>query len=111
MSLINTAYATTEAAAPAHHAPSMAPMLIVLAVILVFYFWMWRSQGKKTRERQKMIDAVSRGDEILTTGGIAGKVSELEDGYVRLTVSKGIEITVQKGAVASVLPKGTIKHL
>lgn len=106
MSLVDTA------AAPAgQHAPSMAPMFMILAVIVLFYFWMWRQQSRKTKGHLQFIDSLNKGDEVVTNGGIAGKVSRIEGDYIALRVAKETEIMVQKPAISSLLPKGTIKLL
>ncbi|OGT31154.1 MAG: preprotein translocase subunit YajC [Gammaproteobacteria bacterium RIFCSPHIGHO2_12_FULL_35_23] len=115
MSFISTAYAadavTTVAPAAQPHSPSMTPMIVILAVIILFYFWLWRSQSKKTKSRQTVIDGLTKGDEIITTGGVAGLVKGVEEGYITLQVATETDILVQKSAVAAILPKGTIKHL
>ena len=115
MSFIDTVSAATTTTAttmtPAQHTPSMTPMLVILAVIILFYFWLWRSQGKKTKARQAIIEGINKGDEIITSGGIAGIVKSVEDGYITLQVAKETNILLQKPAVASILPKGTIKNL
>jgi preprotein translocase subunit YajC len=111
MSLINTAYAATTTGGAAHSSPSAAPMLIILAVIIVFYFWLWRNQSKKTKKHQDILGGLTKGDEVLTNGGIAGRVARIDDAFIGLQISKNTEITIQKPAIASVLPKGTIKHL
>jgi preprotein translocase subunit YajC len=112
MSLINTAYAAPAATgAGAAHQPSMAPMLIILAVIIIFYFWLWKNQGKKKKEQQSLLSALTKGDEVITTGGIAGRISSVEDGFLGVLISKDTVINIQKQAVTAVLPKGTVKHL
>jgi len=112
MSLFNTAHAaTTTTAGTSAHAPSMAPMLVILAVIILFYFWMWRQQSRKSKTHRDLLGNLSKGDEVVTNGGIAGKVSQVDDQFITLRVAKETDIMVQKPAIATVLPKGSIKHL
>ncbi len=113
MSFINTAYAAGESATAAagttaHHAPSMLPMLLILAVFILFYVWMWRSQSKKRQNQQKVLDAIAKGDEVITTSGISGRVTEVHESNVTLQVGKTTELLIQKPAIATVLPKGTL---
>jgi preprotein translocase subunit YajC len=106
--------ATTAAATPAAAAPeggflSVLPMLIIF--IAVFYFLLVRPQSKRAKEQRKLLDSLAMGDEVLTTGGIIGRVTKLRDSYVVITVGKDVEMTFQKGAVASILPKGTVESI
>lgn len=85
---------------------------VMLAVFIgVFYFLIIRPQQKRTKEHQSLISNISKGDEIVTTGGIAGKVSRVADNFLVLTISEGTDVNVQKQAVAMALPKGTIKSI
>jgi preprotein translocase subunit YajC len=80
-------------------------------MFVVLYFLMIRPQMKRQKEQKSMMEALSKGDEIVTAGGIVGKITKVTDGYVVLEVSDGNEMLVQKAAVATLLPKGTIKSL
>jgi preprotein translocase subunit YajC len=100
---------TTAAQNPPSHQGSflsMLPMLILF--ILVFYFLLVRPQTKRAKEQKKLMTSLAVGDEVMTAGGIVGRISRLKDNFVVLTIAKGVEITVQKGAIGSVLPKGTM---
>ena len=108
---ISSAFAQTAPAAAAggdmqSTLMSMLPLLLMFAVL---YFVMIRPQMKKQKEHRAMIDALAKGDEVATAGGILGKVSSLSDGYMSLEISAGVEVQVQRSAVIQVLPKGTIK--
>jgi preprotein translocase subunit YajC len=81
-------------------------MLVMMAVL---YFVMIRPQMKKQKEHTAMISALAKGDEVITGGGLLGKVSKMGDSFIGLEVSSGVEIQVQRSAVIQVLPKGTIK--
>lgn len=86
---------------------SMLPMLIGFG--LIFYFMFIRPQNKRASEHRSLIDNLSKGDEVLTSGGIIGRVSKINDDFVMLAVAEQVDITVKKTAVANVLPKGTLK--
>ena len=85
---------------------SMLPLVLMFVVL---YFVMIRPQMKKQKEHRAMVDALAKGDEVVTTGGVLGKVSKMGDSYLGVEVASGVEIQVQRGAVIQVLPKGTIK--
>lgn len=86
--------------------------LIMLAVFaLVFYFLLIRPQSKRQKEHKAMIDAIEKGDEVVTNGGLIGKVTKLDDHLVAIKVAENTEVMVQRGMIASTLPKGTIKSL
>ena len=84
-------------------------MLPIVLMFVVLYFVMIRPQMKKQKEHKAMIEAIAKGDEIVTAGGILGKVSKLGDSYVGLEVANGVEVQIQRSAVVQVLPKGSIK--
>ena len=86
---------------------SMLPMMIVFVV--VFYFLLVRPQSKRAKEHKKLLTDLAVGDEIATTGGVIGRISKLRDNYIELTVAKDIVITMQKQAISTVLPKGTLE--
>lgn len=88
---------------------SMIPMLILF--IAVFYFLLVRPQSKRAKEQRELLENLSVGDEVLTTGGIIGRLIKLRDNYVVLSIGKDIEMTFQKAAIASVLPKGTMDSI
>jgi preprotein translocase subunit YajC len=85
--------------------------LPIILMFVVLYFLMIRPQMKRQKEQKSMIEALAKGDEVVTAGGIVGKVTKVTDGYMTLEVSDGNEIIVQKAAVSTLLPKGTIKSL
>ena len=88
---------------------SLMSMLPLVLMFVVLYFVMIRPQMKKQKEHKAMIDAIAKGDEVVTSGGVLGKVSKIGDSYVSLEVANGVEIQIQRGAVVQVLPKGTYK--
>ena len=105
---ISSAYAQT-AAAGGDMQSSLMSMLPLVLMFAVLYFVMIRPQMKKQKEHTAMISALAKGDEVITGGGLLGKVSKMGDSFIGLEVSSGVEIQVQRSAVIQVLPKGTIK--
>ncbi len=107
---ISSAFAqTAPAAAGGDMQSSMMSMLPLVLMFVVLYFVMIRPQMKKQKEHKAMIDSITKGDEVVTAGGVLGKVSKLGDSYIGLEVANGVEIQVQRSAVVQVLPKGTFK--
>ncbi len=100
--------AFAQAGAP--QAPGISQLLI-LGVFVAFFFWMMRSQSKKTKDHQNMIQSIAKGDEVLTNGGIIGKVTKVADAVFVIQLTEGIEVLVQKNMVAASLPKGTMKSV
>jgi preprotein translocase subunit YajC len=78
-------------------------------MFLVLYFVMIRPQMKKQKEHRTMIDALAKGDEIITAGGFVGRVSKLGDGFLTIEIASGVEVQMQRSAVIQVLPKGSMK--
>ncbi|MCX7120766.1 MAG: preprotein translocase subunit YajC [Gammaproteobacteria bacterium] len=112
---ISSAHAATTATATTAAAPqqgsflSVLPMLIIF--IAVFYFLLVRPQSKRAKEQRQLLENLTIGDEVLTTGGIIGRVAKLRDSYIVLVIAKDMEMTFQKGAVAAILPKGTMESI
>jgi preprotein translocase subunit YajC len=109
---ITSAFAQTAPAAAATGSDMQSTLMGMLPLVLMFvvlYFVMIRPQMKKQKEHKTMIDALAKGDEVVTAGGMLGKVSKLGDSLVTLEVSSGVDIQVQRSAVVQVLPKGTVK--
>jgi preprotein translocase subunit YajC len=88
---------------------SLMSMLPLILMFVVLYFVMIRPQMKKQKEHRAMIDALAKGDEIVTGGGMLGKVTKLGEGNISLEVAAGVEIQIQRSSVVQVLPKGSIK--
>ena len=108
---ISSAFAQTAPAAAAggDMQSSLMSMLPLVLMFVVLYFVMIRPQMKKQKEHRTMIEAVAKGDEVVTAGGVLGKISKIGDNYLGLEVSNGVEIQIQRSAVVQVLPKGSIK--
>ena len=107
---ISNAYA--QAAAPAGGtAGGLMSFLPIILMFVVLYFLMIRPQMKRQKEQKAMIDAITKGDEVVTAGGIVGKVTKVADAYITLEVAEGTEIVMQKASITMLLPKGTVKSL
>ena len=108
---ISSAFAQTAPAAAGGSdiQSSLMSMLPLVLMFVVLYFVMIRPQMKRQKEHRTMIDAVAKGDEVTTSGGVLGKVTRLGDVYLGVEIANGIEVTLQRSAIAQVLPKGTIK--
>jgi preprotein translocase subunit YajC len=107
--LISNAYAQTAAAAGPMD--SIMQFLPIILMFVVLYFLMIRPQMKKAKEHKALLDALSKGDEVVTQGGMAGRITKVGDDFVSIEIAEKVEIQVQKPAVAMVMPKGTLKNL
>ena len=106
--LISEAYA--QAAAPAAGASGgLMSMLPLVLMFVVLYFVMIRPQMKRQKETKSMLEALSKGDEVVTQGGVIGKISKLGETFVSVEVASGVELQVQRAAIVQVLPKGSYK--
>ena len=109
MSFISNAFAQGSAVGGAESSlMSVLPLILMFAVL---YFIMIRPQMKRQKEHRNMLAAMAKGDEVITSGGIVGKVTKVSEAYVGVEIADGTEITVQKSSVSTILPKGTIKSL
>lgn len=105
---ISEAFAQTATGATGGES-SLLSLLPFVLMFVVLYFVMIRPQMKRQKEQKAMIEALAKGDEVVTAGGMLGKVSKLGESYLTLEVANGVELQVQRGAVVQVLPKGTLK--
>ena len=108
---ISNAFAQTAPAAGGAESmlTSVQGMLPLVLMFVVLYFVMIRPQMKRQKEHKAMIEAIAKGDEVVTSGGMLGKVSKVGDSFMTLEVAAGVELQVQRSAVVQVLPKGTVK--
>ena len=79
--------------------------------IIIFYFLMWRPQSKRAKEHKNLVIGLSKGDEVITSGGIAGKITKVSDDFIRVEIAEGVGIKIQKVAISTALPKGTLKSV
>lgn len=106
--LISNAYAQAAGGDPTGGLMGLLPLILMFVVL---WFLMIRPQMKRAKEHKAMVEALSKGDEVVTGGGIAGRVTEVGDSFVQLEIANNTVVAVQKQAVATVLPKGTLKSL
>jgi preprotein translocase subunit YajC len=111
LSLFIGTAAAQDAAAPAASAPSwINAMFLPVMLIVVFYFLLIRPQQKKQKEHKAMVDTLAVGTEIVTGGGVLGKVTEVGEQFLTVEIADGVNIKVQRHSIGAVLPKDTIKH-
>ena len=106
--IISPAFADTGAA-PQGGGTSFILMLVIFFVFL--YFGIWRPQSKRAKEQQNLLGSLSKGDEVMTAGGLLGRIVKLSDQYLVLSIANNVDIVIQKSAIVNVLPKGTLKAI
>ncbi|MBB3332462.1 preprotein translocase subunit YajC [Halomonas campaniensis] len=91
----------------------MAQIVMLVGFVLIFYFLLWRPQAKRAKQHKQLIGGLSKGDEIVIGGGVLGRITKVSDDseFLTMEIAEGTQISVQKNAVAAVLPKGTIKSI
>lgn len=108
--LISDAFAGAAAEA-APHAEGPFSLVMIAAIFVLFYFMLIRPQNKRAKEHRELIAQIKLGDEVITSGGIVGKVAAVNEFYIKVSIADGVEINLQRSAISSVLPKGTLKSL
>ena len=106
--LISPAFAQAAGAAQENTFLTFLPML---AIFVVFYFLLIRPQQKKQKEARAMLEALEKGNEVVTAGGMLGRIVKLDEQYVTVEVAPNVQVVVQRGAISQLLPKGTLKAL
>ena len=107
--LISPAYA--QAAGAASQGDTLLTFLPMVAIFVVFYFLLIRPQQKKQKEARAMLDTLEKGNEVVTAGGVLGRIIKLDEQYVTVEVATGVQMVVQRSAISQLLPKGTLKAL
>lgn len=107
--MISTAFAQSTSGAPAQD--STFGILLMVGMFIFFYFVIIRPQSKRAKEQKAMLGMLKKGDEVITQGGIVGKIADLGDNFVSVEIAANVNIKVQKASVLSVLPKGSINSL
>jgi|SRR5690606_11221572 len=106
--LISSAFAqAAPGAAPANPLVSFLPLIVIFGI---FYFMLIRPQMKRAKEARAMVAALAKGDEVLTNGGLLGRIEDIADSFVTLEIADNVRVKMQKNAITAVLPKGTIKQ-
>lgn len=103
---ISNAYAAAPAASP-----DWTSFLPLIVIFVLFWFMLIRPQMKQAKEHRKMLETLQKGDEVVTTGGVAGKVVKVGDSFVAIEIAPEVVVQVQKHTVQTLLPKGTLKAL
>ena len=103
---IRNAYAQAGGAGP-----GAGDFLFIIILFAVFYFLLIRPQQKRAKEHRNMVEALAKGDEVVTQGGVLGRIREVGDAFVTVEIAEGTEIRVQRSAVGALMPKGTIKSI
>jgi preprotein translocase subunit YajC len=98
------------AAAPQGQADPLTSFLPLILIFVVFYFLLIRPQSKKAKEHKQMVEALAKGDEVVTNGGLLGRIARVGDNFIELDVGNEVTVKVQRQAVANLMPKGTIKE-
>lgn len=99
------------AAAPQGQGDPLMSFLPLIFIFVVFYFLLIRPQAKKAKEHKQMVEALAKGDEVVTNGGLLGRIAKVGDNFIELDIAEGTTVKVQRHAVANLMPKGTIKGL
>ncbi len=107
---IKDALAAATATPPAAADGSFS-MIMIVAIFVLFYFMLIRPQNKRAKEHRELTSKLKKGDEIITSSGVLGKVTNIDEQYIKVSIAEGVEVTIQRGAVTTVLPKGTLKSL
>ncbi len=103
--------ALAEAAPAAAGQPDpLVSLILPIGLVVLFYFFLIRPQSKRHKEHKAMISGLQKGEEIVTTGGLLGKITAIGENFITLEISKDVSIHIQKSAIQSIMPKGTIKE-
>lgn len=103
--------AMAQAAGGAPAGGGLEGLILPVGLIIMLYFLMIRPQMKRQKEHKKLVDALAKGDEVQTDGGILGKIVDLGENFVLLQIAEGVEIKIRRASVSTVMPKGSIKEL
>ena len=102
--------AIAEAAPAAATADPLASLILPIGLVVLFYFFLIRPQSKRAKQHKEMVSALQKGEEVVTTGGLLGKITAVSENFVSLEISRDVTIHVQKNSIQAVMPKGTIKE-
>ena len=105
----STGSAASGAGGAQHPNPMMNTLLMIVVFGLFIYFLLWRPQNKRVKEHRNLLSALKAGDEVITTGGMLGKIDSITDNIIEIVISEGVKVRVQKSAIVGTLPKGTLQ--
>ncbi len=111
LQLFSSAYAEASPVAHQGGSPMVAQLLMVAGFVVIFWLLIWRPQSKKAKAHKQLINELEKGDEVVTSGGLLGRVTKVSDDYITLKVNTDMQLNFQRTSIASTLPKGTIKGL
>jgi preprotein translocase subunit YajC len=109
--MISNAYAQAATAGAADPTGGLMGLLPIVLMFVVLWFLMIRPQMKKAKEHTKMVTELQKGDEVVTQGGIAGRIAKIGENYIAVDIADGVTVQIQKNAIGALLPKGTLKNL
>ena len=102
--------ALAEAGAAAEQPDILASLILPIGLVVLFYFFLIRPQSKRQKEQRQMIADLQKGEEVITSGGILGKILKINDDFITLEIADNVTLRIQKNAVQTLMPKGTIKE-
>ena len=108
--LASDALATNGAPGPAPAGDPLASLILPIGLIVLFYFFLIRPQSKRHKQHKEMVAALQKGEEVITTGGLLGKITSVGENFITLEISKDVSVHLQKNSVQAIMPKGTIKE-
>lgn len=111
MSFLITDALAAPVSAPATPNGAMGSIIMLVGFVLIFYFLLWRPQAKKAKDHRELIGALNKGDEVITNGGLLGKITKVGDDFLSVLIADDVEIKIQKSAVTAAVPKGTFKSI
>lgn len=109
--LISEAVAAAAEGVQSPHTDSSFSLVMIVAIFVLFYFMLIRPQNKRAKEHRNLISQIKAGDEVVTVGGVLGKITNVSDQYVSVSIAEGVDVRLQRSAISSVLPKGTLKSI
>ena len=109
--LLSSAHAAQAAGNTQSGGNPMGSVIMLVGFAVIFYFLLWRPQSKRAKEHRELVSSLQKGDEVVTNGGLYAKINKVTDDALVLLIADGVEVKLQKNAISSVLPKGTLKSV
>lgn len=108
---VSNAYADAPGSIPAPQGGGFSFLIMFVGLFLFIYFAIWRPQNKRAKEQQNLLNSLAKGDEVVTAGGLLGRITKISEQYVAVTIANNVDIILQKSSIVNVLPKGTLKAI